>query len=276
MRKGQMAVALAVLGVASMAQASQYMVNFALNATGAVTGSNWNNVLGSTNVLQGPNDPQVYSQTLIDFNTAVAGPTLNFDKSRPFISVNVTTPTNPTTYGTDANTAGTNAPAGAALAAGFVSPATTQSFYGVTSSWNGQPTGAPNPEIAITGLDPSSAYTFTIFASRTGVGDIRSTLYQAFGATGSSGYAVLDAANNTSNVVTISSILPDATGKILFDVNKHTAGDIAGIGTVPANTNGAGYFYLTALRIDSAAVPEPASLGLLGLGTLALLRRRRA
>lgn len=158
------------------------------------------------------------------------------------------------------NANGTTAPAGAAAI--FESQATRDNFFGSTALFGG--VTAPTGTVLLGGLDASgnTAYTFDFFGSRTGVADNRETEYRVAGLTASSVF--LDTSNNTSNIVTVSSMIPDSLGNITITVDPG-----------PNNTNSSGFFYLGATRITS--VPEPGvtlTTGLVGL--LAALRRRRA
>ena len=149
------------------------------------------------------------------------------------------------------------------MAAVFVSSALLDSAYTHVVGWDGE--GAlPQGSLVFTGLDNGSVYDFTMSASRMSVGDNRETLYTATGS--NSATATLNIANNSSNVVTIAGIAPDA-GSITLTVE-------AGVN----NTNNPYKFsYLGALRVTSSpAVPEPTTLGLAGLSALGLAFRRRS
>ena len=112
----------------------------------------------------------------------------------------------------------------------------------------------------ITGLDPSAVYDITMFAGRDGVTQ-DSTNLTAVGTNTVSGDLV--GAGNASNVLTLTGISPTALGGIT-DTFSATAG------------SGTSFFEVNAIEItQEAAVPEPASLGLLGIGSLSLLARRR-
>ena len=88
----------------------------------------------------------------------------------------------------------------------------TNSAFGDTGSYT-------YGEVAFSNLNPAVAYSFTFYASRTGVSDIRDARYTATGATG--GSAVLDAANNTSNVVTVADIYPTTNGVITAGIRNN-------------------------------------------------------
>lgn len=159
------------------------------------------------------------------------------------------------------NQAGTQTPTGAAAI--FDPLATRDSLFGHDSNFN---IGSPRPLATLTfsGLDGSGAtnYEFTFFASRTGVSDNRETKYSVAGA--NNGVGFLNVANNTSNVAIVSGIVPTAGGVVTINIEKG-----------PNNSNGDKFFYLGAMQLVSAAVPEPTTCGLLALSSLGLLFRRR-
>lgn len=162
------------------------------------------------------------------------------------------------------NTVGTQSPTGAAAI--FDTLATRDSLFGHSSNFN---IGSPRPlaTLTFTGLDGSGAtnYEFTFFASRMDTSSSpsnRETQYSVAGA--NNGVASLNPANNISNVAVVSGIVPTATGEITIDIK-------AG----PNNNNSDKFFYLGAMQLVSAAVPEPTTCGLLALSSLGLLFRRR-
>lgn len=140
---------------------------------------------------------------------------------------------------------GTLSPAGAASI--FASQSTRDNFFGSTADFGG--TTAPTGTVLFSGLDPSGAttYAFEIFASRTSVSDNREALYALAGQ--NTGSAVLDAANNTSAIATVTGMLPDATGTITLTVSPG-----------PSNTNGSGFFYLGAIRLTTTGPGGPAPI----------------
>lgn len=158
------------------------------------------------------------------------------------------------------NTNGTTTPSGAAAA--FQSEATRDSLFGHSDNFNA---GSPRPlgVLSLTGLDGSGAtsYSFTFFASRTGVTDNRETAYAVAGANSNTVY--LNAAGNVSNVAIAAGIVPTPTGTISINVN-------AG----PNNNNGSKFFYLGALSIESRAIPEPASAALAMLAIVGIAATR--
>lgn len=113
--------------------------------------------------------------------------------------------------------------------------ATGDSFFGNVGTFGGQeqPTGG----ITLTGLSSVTAYNFSIFASRTGVNDNREAQYTVTGST--TVIVTLDAANNTTLTADVMGMLPAADGTITI---------IAEPGS--NNTNGTGFYYLGAIRMD--------------------------
>jgi hypothetical protein len=145
----------------------------------------------------------------------------------------------------------------------FDPQATRDNLFGHSDNFN---IGSPRPMavLDLSGLDGSGAtsYTFTFFASRTGVSDNRETQYSIAGL--NNGVGLLNAAANTSNVAVVSGIVPTAGGTIEISVMKG-----------PANNNGSGFFYLGAMKIDSVPVPEPTTMALLGGAAILVAVRRR-
>ncbi len=157
------------------------------------------------------------------------------------------------------NSTGQTAPTGAAAV--FAATATRDNMFGHTGPFSGNP-DAPLGTISLTGLSPSQTYDFTFFASRTGVSDNRETMYDVSGA--NAGVAFLNASNNVSNVVTVSGIQPTGAGTVSI-----------GVSAGPNNNNGSKFYYLGAMMISSAMVPEPTSALLASLAGIGLLFRRR-
>ena len=154
------------------------------------------------------------------------------------------------------NTSGTSSPSGAA--AEFGDHGADSGFGNFDLSHSA--IIIQNSQLTFSNLNEDYTYDFTFFASRLSAGDNRETLYELIGQNTDS--ATLDPADNTSNVATVIGISPDINGQIVLNVTEG-----------PNNTNSTGYFYLGALKV--VAVPEPASIALLGVGSLALLRRCR-
>lgn len=158
------------------------------------------------------------------------------------------------------NSNGTQAPTGTAAARNYPASATRDSLYGNTVSFNGNV--VQSVRIVISNLNPVELYSVDFFASRTGAGgDNRETEYHVTG--GNTDTSVfLNAAENTGNVVGVSGITPDANNQIIIDLDP-------GLN----NTNANRFFYLGVLEINS--IPEPGLVAMLGVGALAMLRRRR-
>ena len=112
----------------------------------------------------------------------------------------------------------------------FTAEAVRDSFYGM---------GTAAPSMEFTGFDPANRYTFTFTASRGGVSDDRVTRYSVAGATTAA--TTLNTSNNTA-ATRIEALAPDANGRFVLTVSKD-----------PTNTNGSGYFYLGALKIEPAS-----------------------
>lgn len=141
----------------------------------------------------------------------------------------------------------------------YPADATRDSLYGNTGEFG----GLSNifPAFKITGLDPSTAYDFTFYASRMGVTDNRETGYTLEGA--NSGFAALDAANNVDGFATAAGIFPTAGGEITIS-----------IAPTDNNTNaGTRFTYLGVLRVESSPIPEPSAAALAAIGLLTLTRR---
>ncbi len=153
------------------------------------------------------------------------------------------------------NPNGTQSPTGDAAV--FDAQATRDSLFGCTGEWYGtaQPTGG----FLLTGLNPGMTYEFTFFASRGNVSDNREAQYDVIGL--NSGTDLLDSANNVSEVAFVGGIMPNASGEITINVSPG-----------PNNNNSLGFYYIGAIKMD--VVPEPASLALLLIGGVAVLRRR--
>jgi len=138
------------------------------------------------------------------------------------------------------NTNGTTAPTGDAAI--FVQNASSDNFFSNGAVWG---TTAANPEAIITlsGMNPAKYYTFTVFASRTGVTNIRDAKYSFTGANGSKS-ANLNASNNVSNVAQVIDVIPNVDGTVVF---KSEPG--------PDNNSAEKFFFLGAMRIKPANNP---------------------
>jgi hypothetical protein len=110
-------------------------------------------------------------------------------------------------------------------------PAGANSVYGNNTK--------PYGEVVFSNLYANVAYTFTFYASRVGVSDVRTALYTVTGA--NSGSVTLDAANNSTQVATVSDIYPRADGTLTLRIAE-------GAGNTPH------LYYLTAMKI---AYTEP-------------------
>lgn len=142
----------------------------------------------------------------------------------------------------------------------FDGETTRDAMFGHTVTFNGL---APRPlvEYTIAGLDPALTYDFTFYASRGAVTDNREAQYDVVG--DNAGVALLDAGNNVGNIAQVLGISPTAAGVVIMTIQPG-----------PNNNNSSGFYYLGGLDIN--AVPEPASLCLMGLGGLLITARRRA
>lgn len=95
---------------------------------------------------------------------------------------------------------------------------------------------ANGAEVVFSGLNPSKAYTFTFFASRTGSGT-RVTVYDVIGA--NSGSASLDVMNNTDQSAVVPDIFPDATGRTVLQVSRAVGSNWGYLGAVSISTGDA-------------------------------------
>jgi hypothetical protein len=126
---------------------------------------------------------------------------------------------------------------GTTVSPAFPVNATRDSLYGNTETFNGLQNVFPR--FKLTGLDPATAYTFTFFASRTGVGDNRETGYTVTGAT--TEFASLNAANNVAATAEVSRLHPTSEGEVTIS-----------LAPTPANTNANHFTYLGVLQVRSA------------------------
>jgi lysophospholipase L1-like esterase len=185
------------------------LIDFGSTAT--TTSGNWNNIT----------DHQAADTKLIDDQGVVTNITLKV--TEPFYN--------------GYNTAGTTTTSGDASI--FPSSAASDNFFGHALLWGTTPAN-PDGIITLSGLDASKYYSFTIFASRTGVTDNRETLYTLTG-NGAAKMVTLDPANNTSKVAKLDSIRPDAAGIITFKCE-------AGVNNNSSNK----FFFLGAMKITIA------------------------
>ncbi|WP_020567754.1 SGNH/GDSL hydrolase family protein [Neolewinella persica] len=128
------------------------------------------------------------------------------------------------------NTGGTQTPD---VSLGFPATATGDSFFGNVTEFGGQvqPTGG----VELTELRPEKTYTLSLFASRDAT-DVREAQYIVEGLTRDTLY--LNASDNTGTIVTTT----------LFPAADSTLRITAAPG--PNNNNGAGFYYLGALRLN--------------------------
>lgn len=192
---------------ASAANASMF-IDFGTNSPALMMEGNWNNVT----------DHQAANTKLIDESGNATG-----------ITLAVTDP-----FYNGFNTAGTAVPTGDAAI--FAGNAGADNFFGNGAVWGTTPA---NPEgiITLSGLNPAKFYSFTIFASRTNVTNIRDAKYTMTGSNGTKS-ADLNASNNTTNVANILSVKPTAEGVITF---KTEAG--------PNNNSAEKFYFLGAMKI---------------------------
>jgi len=134
---------------------------------------------------------------------------------------------------TGVNTWGTTTPAPALK---IPSTASSDSFFGSVTAHEGvtEPTGG----LTLSGLNHNSKYTFTFFASRTGIADNRETQYKVAGKTEQT--VTLNPANNTVNAATVSDMVPADNGTILITV-----------GPGPNNTNASKYYFIGVMQVIS-------------------------
>ena len=147
------------------------------------------------------------------------------------------------------------------FAAQFGADATDDYLFGHTGPFAGEEDNSLSV-IEFGNLNANTLYTFTVFASRTGVSDNREAQYDLIGDTNSSG--TLNASNNESEVLILTGLLADESGTITMNIS-------AG----PNNDNGNAFFYLGAIRIDTRPVPTPGTLALLTGAGLIITRRKR-
>lgn len=137
----------------------------------------------------------------------------------------------------------------------FPTDATRDSLYGNTEAFN----TLTNifPKFKLTGLSADLGYTLTFFASRSGVGDNRTTGYTVQGAT--AGFAALNAANNVTNVATVPGIRPTAEGEITIS-----------LAPTAANNNANHFTYLGVLKIQPVLAPPSFTVKSISNGRITL------
>ncbi len=101
---------------------------------------------------------------------------------------------------------------------GYPGAASRDSFFAGSFATHAEGLMRPG-QLTLRGLDPAGAYTLTLFASRAGDdgGMGRLTRYQVTGAV-HHGWQDLDAADNTSRVVTFAQVSPSSAGELIVDV----------------------------------------------------------
>lgn len=126
-------------------------------------------------------------------------------------------------------------------AAEFIETASEDNFFGHVNDFS---PATPNPlgQIELSGLDPVKYYSFTFFASRMNVSDVRDATYSIIGSNGTLS-AILNSSNNESNVVSITDVQPTSEGKLTLNVE---------VG--PNNTSANKFFYLGAMTISISNV----------------------
>lgn len=220
----------------TMAGFSQSVAYFDFGSSTTKTQNlNYNNVVNN-----GPEDPNILVQ-VIDSTGAETGITLTV---------------NDVFHGT--NTAGTPTPSADIP---FPARATQDSFYGEEVEFEGvtQPTGG----FILDGLNPDLTYSFEIFASRIGVlaTDTRESLYTIVGLDGQEYTAVLDVANNTSEIAEILNVQPTAEGTLTFTaesgVNNNTTEKFYYLGAIRLEASGKLSVDSPALSSSLAVYPNP-------------------
>lgn len=188
-------------------------IDFGTNSPALMMEGNWNNVT----------EHQSANTKLIDESGNATG-----------IRLAVTDP-----FYNGYNTSGTAVTTGEATV--FAGNATADNFFGNGALWG---TTAANPEgiITLSGMNPAKYYSFKIFASRTGVTNIRDARYTMTGLTTVSD--TLNASNNTSRIAEILNVKPTAEGVITF---KTEAG--------PNNTSAEKFYFLGAMKISVSDSP---------------------
>ena len=212
------ALGAALVGVTSL-RAQTFNIDFGATGT-PTTDVGWNNVttvIGTTS--NGTLNNLVNSQ-----GTATS---VNFGMLSRFNDSNPNGPTATTT--------------------GFPATATQDSLFGNPISFNNITT---TPSFRLTNLTLNQSYSFTFYASRTGVTDNRSTDYTVAGST--TQVAVLDPASAAAvnGTVTLTGITPDSSGGVTITLSADAA-----------NTNASKLNYIGVLRFT--AVPEPGTTMLL-------------
>jgi hypothetical protein len=163
-------------------------IHFSDGSAGTVAGSPWNNTAAVP--VQG-----LSFANLQDENGNNSG--LSLSVTTPWQNISLPNGTN--TYGVST---GNNS--------GIYPDAVLSSAYYTDGS---------NQVFRVTGLDTSSKYNFTFLGSRGGVGDDRTTVYTVTTTAGSTSVN-LQAANNSTNTVSVNNVVPNADSTILITLAK--------------------------------------------------------
>ncbi len=199
---------------------------------------NYNNVFNE--IVE---DPNIFLPDVIDSTGAATGITLTMDD-----------------FFHGFNPAGTTTPSADFI---FDRNATRDSFYGEGVEFDNvrQPTGG----FILEKLNPDLTYSFEIFASRIGVPttDNRESLYTITGLNGEESTAVLDAANNESEIAVISDVQPTAEGTLTFTAepgaNNNTPNKFYYLGAIRMEASGKLNVNTPALSNSLAVYPNPVS-----------------
>jgi dienelactone hydrolase len=120
--------------------------------------------------------------------------------------------------------------------------ATADGLYGNVGAYGGF--AAPRAAMNVTGLSPSTTYTFRFFAPiKKGDTLRRDTTYKVIGATTTSG--TLDPTNNDQRYLTLT-VQPNASGNVRVEVTA-----------AAGNNTSAGFYHLSNLSFVAATVPPP-------------------
>lgn len=131
---------------------------------------------------------------------------------------------------------------GTELSSLWAPTATRDSLFGNIEPFSGL--GNVTPIFKLAGLDQNTAYQFTLFASRQGVGDIRETRYTLTGAGVQE--KDLNASNNIDEVVVFENVFPDPAGEVRIALTPS-----------PNNDNANHFIYLGVLQLDWSSTPTP-------------------